>query len=417
MARTYIKDLKVGEKVTVKGWLHEIRGLAKVKFLILRDYTGIIQCVATSDNEELFKKVKTLNPETVVEITGSVVANKIAKQGYEVAVEDLNILGEVSQVLPIQVVEKGDINTDLSTRMDNRFLDLRKPEINKIFQFRNTIYKTTVDFFMKNDFMNIATPKMTSAGVESGAEMFSIKYFNTKAYLSQSPQIYKQMMVCSGFEKVFEIGSIFRAENSNTTRHVTEFIGIDFEMAFVTDENELMDFTEEYIKELVKATKAEVKVPSKIPRVPFEEVRDMLNKKGKKITDDIDPESEKLLGELVLKKYKSDLIFVTNYPWSKRPFYHVKNGDGTKGFDLLLRGVEIATGSLREHNYDILKKQAEEKDVKLDDMKDYAVMFKCGAPPHGGCGLGMERITQNLLGLDNIREACFVPRDPDRLTP
>jgi aspartyl/asparaginyl-tRNA synthetase len=411
MYRTHIKDLKIGKEVRMNGWLHEIRDLAKIKFLILRDKTGIIQCVVLQDNKDMFDLVPKLKQETAVEIKGKVVENKVAKLGYEVCVDSIEVLGEVKQTLPIQVVEKGEINTDLSTRLDYRFLDLRKPEIQKIFQVRDEIYKKTVEFFSKKDFVAVNTPKLTSAGVESGADMFSLDYFGKKAFLSQSPQIYKQMLVCSGFERVFEIGTVFRAEKSNTSRHQTEFTGIDFEMAFVRELDELMDFVEEYIKCICNV--------DKIPRVDMVELKKWLKEKGKDLPEeeDLDSESEALVGEIIKEKFSSDFVFVTNFPWEVRPFYHVKDGKGTKSFDLLFKGVEIATGSLREHRYDVLKEQAKEKGIELDEMEDYVLLFKCGAPPHGGCGLGLDRITQRVLDLDNVREAIFLPRDPDRLRP
>jgi len=426
--RTLIQDLEVGKDVKLYGWLHEIRDLAKVKFLLLRDRTGIIQCVVTMEKEDMFNLVPKLKQETAVQINGKVVENKIAKLGYEVDVSGIIVLGEVNQTLPVQVVEKGDINTDLSTRLDYRFLDLRRPKIAQIFKVRNEIYKTTVDFFTKNNFMNVATPKLTSAGVESGAEMFSLKYFETTAYLSQSPQIYKQMLVCSGFERVYEIAPVFRAEKSNTTRHQTEFTGIDFEMAFVKDENELMDFTEKYMRALVESLNnncsdvlkeydTEIQLPNKIPRMTMEEIKKILEENKKEISDELDPEAEEILGKIVKEKHNSDFVFITNYPWKKRPFYHLKDGLGTKSFDLLFKGVEIATGSMREHNYEKLLEQAKEKGVNLEEMKDYEILFNFGAPPHGGCGLGLDRITQKFLSLDNVREAVFLPRDPDRLTP
>ena len=430
MNRTFVKDLKVGKEVRLNGWLHEVKDLAKVKFIILRDKSGIVQCVILPENKELFDSVSKLKPEMAVELKGKVVENKIAKSGFEVQLDSVEVLGDVTQVLPIQVVEKGDINTDLSTRLDYRFLDLRKPSQQSIFKVRNCVFNTTVDFFSRNGFTSVNTPKLTSAGVESGAEMFSLDYFGNKAFLSQSPQIYKQMLVCSGFERVYEIGSIFRAENSNTTRHQTEFIGIDFEMAFVKNVDELMDFTELYIKEIIKKLQEECmgvlqeykvnfKVPKEIPRIDINELKDFLKSKGKELSedDDLDSESEMKVGNYIRGKYGSDFVFVTNYPWEARPFYHQKDGKGTKSFDLLFKGVEIATGSMREHKYDLLKKQAEEKDVDLDTMEDYVLLFKCGAPPHGGCGLGLDRITQRVLNLENVREAVFLPRDPDRLRP
>ncbi|MBI4147432.1 aspartate--tRNA(Asn) ligase, partial [Candidatus Woesearchaeota archaeon] len=288
-------------------------------------------------------------------------------------------------------------------------------------------------------------PKITTIGVESGAELFILDYFGKPAYLAQSPQIYKQMFVTGGFERVYEIGPIFRAEKSHTTRHLTEFTGVDFEMGFINDYDEVMDLIEEMFiylmsnlsseaAEELKTLGVELEVPNKIPRITMEEAKKILAKsshsvrdvpggtKGKKYRDDedLDPEGEKLLGELVKEKYGSEFVFITLFPAAVRAFYHMKpegRADVTKSFDLLFNGVEICTGAQREHRYEILKKQAKAKGIDLDQMAEYAEIFQYGVPPHGGAGFGLDRITQRLLKLDNIREAVLLPRDPERTRP
>ncbi|MEK6812887.1 MAG: aspartate--tRNA(Asn) ligase, partial [Nanoarchaeota archaeon] len=326
-----------------------------------------------------------------------------------------------------------ETTTNIDKRLDYRFLDVRRKKITAIFKVRSELARSTVEFFSSQGFIQIQTPKLTASGVESGAEEFKIPYFSKTASLAQSPQVYKQMFVVSGLEKVFEIGPIFRAEKSHTTRHLTEFIGIDFEMGFIEDEHDVMDVTEEYFKYVLKhlqksckneleLLQANLKIPKKIPRLDIKEIRALLKEKGKVIPEDedLDAEGERLLGEIVQKQYGEEFIFALGYPWKKRPFYHMRpenNLKSTKSFDLLYRGVEIATGAQREHRLEVLEKQAKEKGIDLHKMKFYRDIFRWGACMHGGAGLGLDRITEQLLNLGNIREAILLPRDPERLTP
>ena len=436
MKRTYISDLKNlkdGEKVILNGWVSTIKDLSKVKFVILRDKTGEIQTVAVKGKtpEKTFEEVTKISPESSVIITGSLKKSKIAKAGYEIIIDNFEILNKAETPLPIDISPKS--NTQIDKRIDYRFLDARRPEVRAIFNIRSTIIRATTEFFDNQGFTNIHTPKLTAAGVESGAEMFSVVYFDKEAFLSQSPQVYKQMMVAAGFEKVYEIGPVFRAEKSHTTRHLTEFTGLDMEMGFIKDVGEVMDVIEKlfihtlkHIKEKCKSEldllKIEINIPKNIPRISMKEAKKLLEKQGKKLkeNDDLDAEAEDLLGKLILKKHNSEFVFVTDYPWEVRPFYHMKPKDNPKGtcsFDLIWNGVEIGTGAQREHKYEILKKQAKEKGINLDEMKSYSEIFKFGCPPHGGIGLGIDRITQRLLKLSNIREAILLPRDPERLEP
>ncbi|MBS3171863.1 aspartate--tRNA(Asn) ligase [Candidatus Woesearchaeota archaeon] len=436
MERSFISELTEKEnnkKVLIKGWVSEIRSLGKVQFIVLRDKTDSIQCVVHKDEikSDLFNKIPKISIESVLEIEGKLKTSKQAKKGFEITIEDLNILSESLTPLPIDTSEKS--KTMIDKRLDYRFLDLRRPQINAIFKTRSKVFNIVSNFFDSKGFYSINTPKITAAGVESGAEQFSIDYFGKEAFLTQSPQVYKQMFVVAGLERVYEIGEVFRAEKSHTTRHLTEFTGIDLEMGFIKDENDVMNVLEELMKYLLKEVKEKCKnelellnvkidVPKKIPRITLEEAKKLVEKKGKKVkeNEDLDAEGEKLISEIIKEKYDSDFVFITLYPWEKKPFYHMrdpKNKKVTKSFDLVYKGVEISSGSQREHNYNVLKEQSKEKGIDIDKMSFYADIFKYGAPPHGGAGIGFDRLIQRMLNLENVREAILLPRDPERLTP
>jgi nondiscriminating aspartyl-tRNA synthetase len=430
MERTLVKDVAKGE-IVLKGWVHEIRDLAKLKFLLLRDASGIVQCI-TKDSA-LFDKFSEISLESVVEIKGKVKDAKVKAEGVrddvEIEISSVEILNKAED-LPMHVNEK-TTTTKLSNRLDNRFLDTRKPKVSAIFKIRSSIYRHIIDYFDSKDFFIINTPKITTIGLESGAESFKLDHFGKKTVLAQSPQFYKQMFVVGGFEKVLEIGAVYRAEKSHTNRHITEFLGVDFEMSFIKSDHDVMDEIEEMMKYVItnvlkdcerelKLLGIDLKVPKKIPRVPMSELKEMLKKKGKDLSpdDDLDAEAEKLIGEYALEKFNEILIFVTNYPTEVRPFYHMRqegNPKETKSFDLLLNGTEICTGSQREHRLEVLQKQAKEKGLEIP--KIYENIFRYGVMPHGGVGMGLDRITQKLLGLENIRESILLTRDPERVTP
>lgn len=426
---------EAGKKVTLCGWVDTIRVQGKIGFLLLRDRNGITQVFL---NPELAKQFGTLSKESVVLIEGEVKKrpdNQVKKEmktgEIEIAASKIEIISEAETPLPIEITE--ETTTNIDKRLDYRFLDLRRNKINTIFRIRSKIATLTSVFFDKEGFVNINTPKITKSGVESGAEEFKLDYFGKKAALAQSPQVYKQMFVVSGLEKVYETGVVFRAEKSHTTRHVTEFTGIDLEMGFIKDEHDVMDVIERYfqflIENLNKECKEELKllnvklnVPKKIPRLDYEEIVKLLKAKGKIVPkeDDLDSEAEKLLGEIVKEKYGCDFVFALNYPWKKRPFYHMRpegNPNGTKSFDLIYNGVEISSGAQREHRLEILEKQCKEKGIDLKKLDFYRDIFRFGSIPHGGAGLGLDRITEQMLNLGNIREAILLPRDPERLSP
>lgn len=431
--RKPIKDVldKPSKNVTVAGWVNNTRLLGSIVFIDIRDRTGNLQAVALKKNltPDKYKELEKITPESVLVIEGDVQESKAKGVKYELALKDFEVLSKAETPIPIDLSD--NTTTNLDKRLDMRFLDTRRKKVNAIFKIRSHLFKYTVEFFHNNGFVNINTPKLTACGVESGAELFALKYFGKTAYLAQSPQVYKQMFVSGGLERVYEIAPVFRAEKSHTTRHMTEFTGIDMEMGFIKDEHDVMDVVEELFKYILKKTKEECKeelellnvsfnVPKKIPRLDIKEIRKLLAEKGKVIAenDDPDAESEELLGKIIKGKYKEDFVFALNYPWNKRPFYHMKpenDPNGTRSFDLIWNGVEIATGAQREHRYEILKKQAEEKGVELNE--DYANIFRYGCPPHGGVGLGLDRMAQRLLNIENIRETILLPRDPERLTP
>ena len=435
MERTLIKDLKehLNKPILLQGWVQDVRNLSKIKFIILRDRRGDMQTVAfKGETEEAsFTLVNNLTPESVVEINGIPKENKESRWGIEVLIQKISIISKSETPLPIDNSDKS--TTVIDKRLDHRFLDTRNKKRQAIFKVRSKIVKILTNFFDHHGFTCIQTPKMTAIGVESGAELFKVDYFGQPMYLAQSPQVYKQMFVGGGFERVYEIAPVFRAEKSHTQRHLTEFTGVDFEMGFINDHNDVMDLIESMFFDLLRNLEEEAAVelkllgvthtlPKKIPRITLDEAKKLLLAKGKKYTadEDLDAEGEKLICEIVKDKYKSEFVFITLFPWAVKPFYQMKdekNKKVTKSFDLLLGGVEICSGSQREHRLEVWRKQAKEKGLNPDAMKEYMELFQYGMPPHGGAGFGLDRITQRLLGLDNIREAVLLPRDPERKTP
>lgn len=435
MKRTLISELPqhLNKEVLLQGWVQEVRNLSKIKFIILRDRTGDMQTLALKADTEpaSFELINEVTKESVVEIVGLPKENKESRWGIEVLIKSLKIISKAEVPLPIDNTDKSATNFD--KRLDFRFLDTRNIKHAAIFKIRSKIAKILTEFFDKNGFTNINTPKMTKIGVESGAELFEIDYFGQPMYLAQSPQVYKQMFVSGGFERVYEIAPVFRAEQSHTTRHLTEFTGVDFEMGFINDFTDVMDFIEEMFIDLItrlkKESASELKllglehqIPAKIPRISLEEAKKMLAPKGKKYAkdEDLDSEGEKLLGELVKEKYHCEFVFLTHFPWAVKPFYQMKdekNQHVTKSFDLLFNGVEICSGSQREHRYEVWKEQAIEKGLNPEQMPEFGSIFRYGMPPHGGAGFGMDRIVQRLLLLENVKEAVLLPRDPERKTP
>ncbi len=423
-----------GKEVILMGWTHILRDKGKIKFLILRDEHGTVQVTIPQKkvSEEVFEVSGKLKPETAIAIHGTVVATTQVAAGAEVIPTKIKILNTAER-LPIDVVE-GKVDIDLDTRFNHRILDLRKPSINAIFRIQHDLVRFSRDYLESNDFVEIHTPKLVAEATEGGANLFEVKYFERKAYLAQSPQFYKQLMLLAGFGRVFEIAPVFRAEKHNTRRHINEYTSFDFEMAWISGVEDIMKMEEQMLHHAFTKTKkaaaAEfelIGIDLAIPKLPFRRVKyaeaiDLVNEAGKdlSITDDLDPESERLLEQIFPEKFGTDMVFITHYPLELRPAYTMPSltDEGmTESFDLTYKGMEITTGGQRIHIYDLLVERFKAKGFNPPDFSFYLDPFKYGAPPHGGLGLGVERLTMQLLGIHNIREATLLPRDRDRLTP
>ncbi len=422
------------ETVELYGFVDKVRDLQYVQFLILRDKSGNVQVTLEKDGslEELNKLVSNLKVESTVKVTGKVLENeKVKLGGLEVIPTSIEVTSEPVDELPINYK---DLNgTNLDTRMDYRFLDLRNERNALIFKVQSCFVGAMREFLINNEFQEIHTPKLIGAASESGSDVFEVKYFKTLAYLAQSPQFYKQMAIASGFEKVFETGPVFRAENSNTNRHATEFSGFDLEFSYIDSYEDVMDIEEdiliaglskvkdEYGKDIKRLFNQEVVVPTKpFPKIRLQDLYQELHDRYKyeiPTTDvgDMNSEAEKLASKYAMEVYGHEFIFITDFAKTKRAFYHMRKDDIPQGYDLIWRGTEITTGAQREHRYDVLVKQAKEKGLGKD-VEFYLEFFKYGCPPHGGFGLGIDRLTMLLLGIQ-IKEAMFLFRGPSRLTP
>lgn len=425
----------IGTSVRLAGWVHVLRDQSKIIFLVLRDYDGLIQCVVLPEHKEAFSAAKNISQESVVSVEGMIVEAKKAPSGLEVQVTSLVVISASNPELPIPVVERGGNETDQAIRLDYRWLDLRKPEKLLIFKVWTLFEESLGDFFIAERFLQIHSPKLMSSPSESGAEVFEVKYFERLAYLAQSPQFYKQMAMAAGFERVFEIGPVFRAEPSFTTRHATEFTGLDFEMSFITSHKDVMDIwskaivhalqhvADQYEEQIKQYYDIDVVVPVlPFPELTMIEAKALLAKRNisSEREGDLSPEEERALGDIAKEQYGHEFIFITEYPSSVRPFYHMRKKDNpniTLSFDLLWKGVEITTGAQREHRYDVLEAQAKEKGMKLDSLAHYLDFFRYGCPPHGGAGIGFGRMIMLMLNLESIREASYIYRGVKRLTP
>lgn len=429
MKRKLISELNglIDEKVCVQGWVYKIRRLKFITFVIIRDRTGLVQCIV--DNNKF--DISEIAIESVVSIIGKVKESNNKLNPFEVEVEGIEVISKVKDELPIEV-NKENLEVNLDTMLNNRILSLRHPKINAIFKVQNLIVNLFREFLNKEGFTEINTPKIVKEGAEGGTEVFEVKYFEEKAYLAQSPQFYKQMMVASGFERVFEVGHAYRAEEHNTNRHLNEYISMDLEMGFIEDESDIMDLEENLLKYIIESLKIsgkeylellQVELPAinnKIPRIKFEEAINILKENYNKndLEGDLDPEVEKLLCKYVKENLNSDFVFLTNYPRKKRPMYTMPLGEeGTHSFDLLFKGIEITTGGQRIHDYKMLVENMKYKGLNPNNYDNYLEIFKYGMPRHGGLAIGLERITAKLLGLENVREATLITRDRKRLIP
>lgn len=438
MESIQLREIKnyAGKQVKVHGFVQTIRDQGSIKFIMLRDGTGTIQLVVMKSTAEAMERAKQLALESVIEIVGMAKEEKQAPGGVEVAVETLTVLSSAAPELPIPVIEKGSQEeAEIQKRMDWRFLDLRKPEKLLTFKVWTALEQGFREYWTSNNYIEIHSPKIIGAPSESGAEVFEVKYFDRTAYLAQSPQFYKQMAMAAGFEKVFEVGPVFRAEPSFTSRHATEFTGYDAEFSYVTSHHDVMVEEEKAIAHALKKVKEQYgdEIKSQfdrdlvVPTAPFpkktmKEAKIILAQIGvpSEKEGDLSPEEERKISEYMKEKEGHEFVFITDYPKTVRPFYHMRHEDDlslTKSFDLLWNGIEVTTGAQREHRYDALIAQAKEKGMRLEPIQFYLDFFKYGCPPHGGFGMGPNRMMMKLLGIESIREAMFVYRGVKRLQP
>lgn len=437
MERTLIQKLKaqIGQQVKIRGFAYNIRDQGSIKFLVIRDITGTIQIVVTKSAPEAFSTASSLSLESVVEITGLVKEEKQAAGGIEIEAEEIHILSSANPELPIPIVEKGQEETDQQIRLDWRWLDLRKPEKALIFKAWTTMEHAFRSYCVENGFIEIHSPKLTASATESGAELFEVKYFDRKANLAQSPQLYKQMAMAAGFEKAFEIGPVFRANPSFTSRHDTEFTMYDIEMSFISSHHDLMHEEEKMIVAMIQAVKEkhgdeiqklynrEVIVPSlPFPRLTIKEVKEILS--GLKIPNerggDMSPEEERAISEYIKTKTGSEFLFIHEFPTHVRAFYSMRKEDDptvTKSFDLLWNGLEITSGAQREHRVEQLEKQIQEQGLDTASFKTYLNFFRYGCPPHGGFAPGPTRMLMKLFDIANVREVTYLYRGVKRLDP
>lgn len=422
----------IGKEITMAGWVHKIRKLGAISFIVLRDRHGLAQAVV--EDIKSLKALTDASTESVIELTGKVAKEDRAPHGAELRVGSVKVISAVNEELPIEINKK-ELTVNIDTLFDWRQISLRSPKERAIFKVQALIVKTFRDYLTSLDFTEINTPKIVEEGLETGgAEMFDFKYFGKKAFLSQSPQMYKQIMV-GVYERVFETAYIYRAEKHNTSRHLNEYLSLDLEMGFISSWEEIMDLEEGYLKELIKVLGSEAseefallgatlpKIGKKIPRLTLKEVQEILDKNFKEKCvglPDLEPKHEKELSEYVASKYGSDFVFVTHYPTNKRPFYTMddpKTPKETLSFDLLCRGLEITTGGQRMNKYEDYVKKMKSRGMDPKNFEDYLVAFKYGMPTHGGLAIGAERITARFLELENVKEASMFPRDMQRLRP
>lgn len=434
MERTLAAELpgRLGARVRLLGWAHHIRQMGKISFLLLRDRSGICQAVTTEPARFNLEKLKR---ESVIEIIGTVKPEPQARQGCELELEQLRVLVEPCAPLPFEVNRsKEKLNLKLDVLLDHRAFGLRNPEIGAVFKVQAELIRSFSEFLRNAGFLEVHTSKIVAAGTEGGTALFPIQYFEQRAYLAQSPQFYKQMLVGAGYERVFEVGFVYRAEDHATSRHINEYLSLDFEMGFIDSYRDVTRLENQLLKQMVENLKkncaaelqllnARLPEVGDIPELHFRDALEVLKKDYNRDTAgmlDLDPDAERQLCDYALKTYRSEFLFVTHYPRRTRPFYTMwdpQDPEYTFGFDLLFRGLEVTTGSQRIHDYHMLVENIRNFGLNPENFSFYLEIFQYAVPPHGGLAIGAERLTQQLLGLKNIREASLFPRDRFRLTP
>ena len=429
MERTLIANVVCGENNKIQGFVENLRNKRTMAFLVIRDHSGRLQVTIEKEKHpDLAAIVDQLTVESVVTCVGPVVENSYVKMGgKEMLPEEMEILS-IAEPLPLTK------DAAIDSRMDYRWIDLRSDKNTLIFKAQTELVGAMREYCLNKNFMEIHTPKLIGAASESGSDVFELKYFDRKAYLSQSPQFYKQMAMAAGFDRIFEVGPVFRAEKSFTNKHATEFTGFDVEMSYITSFRDVMAFEAELLQYALKNVKEkygdQIKelygLDTVVPTLPFPEMKladvykELEERYGYKVDDseknDLTTDAERLCAKLSMDKFGHEFLFVTDYGPEKRAFYHMRDEHGMPlGYDLIWRGTEITTGAQREHRYEQLRRQADEKGLG-EDVKFYMDFFRYGCPPHGGFGLGVDRLTMLLLGI-SIKEVMFLFRGPNRITP
>lgn len=439
MSKIYVKDLNkyYGEKIEFSGFVENIRDLQWVQFVILRDSTGKVQVTiekSEEKNKEMVELISNLTLESTVKITGTLLESpKVKLNGMEIIPDSIEVTSRSEEELPFNYKNLEGVNLD--TRLDYRFIDLRNDKNALMLKIQSDFVKYMREYLYNNDFTEIHTPKLIGAASESGSEVFEVKYFDRKAYLAQSPQFYKQMAMASGMSKVFEVAPAFRAENSNTNRHATEYTCFDVEFSYIDSyidvmnlESEMLAYSlsklkDKYYDQVKEVFEEEIIVPTlPFPTMTLSDVYKELEERynytvAEEEKTDLTTEAERLCYKLAKEKFNHEFLFVTDYPSEKRAFYHMRDKDGKlQGYDLIWRGVEITTGAQREHRYDEIVKNAKEKGLDKD-VKFYLEFFKYGCPPHGGFGIGIDRLTMLLLNIPSVKETQFLFRGPNRINP
>ena len=415
--------------ITVAGWVEDIRNIGSLGFVILRDKKGTLQLtVLKKKNPEIFTRLMSVSRESVLSVKGLCKPNEKVRNGYEVLPDEVTVLSLAETPLPLGVVDK--VDADFDTRLENRVIDLRKPRNQAIFKIRSKVLMTVHEYLRSQDFLEVHTPKIIASSSEGGTDVFRLRYFEREAFLAQSPQLYKQSLMATGLDRVYEIAWYFRAEEHNTRRHLNESTAVDLEMAFISDEEEVMNVLEHLVQQMWKQASTctkELELLGKtvsVPRLPFPRVIYddavlKLQNRGSKIEwgADLGTEEERLLGE-IMKEDGIEFYFITRYPLASKPFYTMPDQEKySRGFDLECSGVEVASGSQRIHDPKLLQERMKACQLNPKDFTAYLNAFRFGMPPHGGFGFGIERFLMQLLDLENIRECMLFPRDRTRLTP
>ena len=438
--RILVKDLAAREDgpVVLGGWVEKLRDQKRIQFVVLRDESGDVQVTyprpvideQPDENDPLAAKISGLTAGSFVWVTGRLKHDERVKLGgLEVQLDDLEVVTLADPETPIAE------DTSIDKRMDWRFLDLRRSEMNLVFRIQTTIENAWRQYWVENGFVEIHSPKLMASPSESNAELFKLEYFEGHAYLAQSPQFYKQMAMMAGLGRVFEIGPVFRADPSFTSRHATEFVSVDIEVSWIDSHEDIMAIQEQLLQRAIQAVKdahgdeilarfgVDVVVPSiPFPRIALSDAVEIIKERGHEIArgGDLDPEGERQIAAHVAEKFGHEFVFVTDYPASVRPFYHMRHADNpglTNSYDLIWRGTEITTGAQREHRLDVLVEQVKQKGLEPEGLQTYLDFFKYGAPTHGGFGMGLLRVLMLLLHQPNIREVGFLFRGPNRLEP